>query len=121
MKKNIFLMTFLIAGSVFTTQLWAQNPSPKEKKTEEIIIRKNGDNDNKMTIQVDGDSITVNGKPLSEFHDGEVSVMKRDLRDRRSENFLYAPGNRSMNFDLMPDDAEFISTYFFRRADRKSR
>ena len=57
---------------------WAQGPSPKEKKSEEIIIRRNGDKDNKMTIQVDGDSITVNGKPLSEFHDGDVTVMKRD-------------------------------------------
>ena len=113
MKKNIFLMTIVIVGSVFTTPLWAQSPAPKEKKTEEIIIRKNGDNDNKMTIQVDGDSITVNGKPLSEFHDGEVSVMKRDLRDRRSENFLYAPGNRSMNFDIMQDDDGNSSPHTF--------
>jgi len=113
MKKNIFLMTIVIVGSVFTTLLWAQSPAPKEKKTEEIIIRKNGDNDNKMTIQVDGDSITVNGKPLSEFHDGEVSVMKRDLRDRRSENFLYAPGNRSMNFDIMQDDDGNSSPHTF--------
>ncbi|MGZ6539875.1 MAG: PDZ domain-containing protein, partial [Bacteroidia bacterium] len=113
MKKNIFLMTILVVGSVFTTPLWAQSPSPKEKKTEEIIIRKNGDKDNKMTIQVDGDSITVNGKPLSEYHDGEVSIMKRDLRNRRSENFLYAPDNKSMDFDLIQNDDENSSPHTF--------
>ena len=79
MKKNIFLLTIIIVGCVLTNESWAQGPSPKEKKSEEIIIRRNGDKDNKMTIQVDGDSITVNGKPLSEFHDGDVTVMKRDL------------------------------------------
>jgi serine protease Do len=113
MKKNIFLMTILFAGSVSATTLFAQSPSPKEKKTEEIIIRKNGDKDNKMTIQVDGDSITVNGKPLSEYHDGEVSIMKRDLRNRRSDNFLYAPDNKSMNFDLFQNDEENSTPHTF--------
>lgn len=106
-------MTILISGSVFTTPLRAQNNSPKEKKTEEIIIRKNGDMDKKMTIQVDGDSITVNGKPLSEYHDGDVTIMKRDLRNRRSENFLYAPDNKSMNFDLIQNNEENSSPHTF--------
>ena len=99
-------MSLLTVGCFFATASWAQSPSPKEKKTDEIIIRKNGDKDNKMTIQVDGDSITVNGKPLSEFHDGDVTIMKRDLRDRRSNNFLYAPDNKSMDLELFQDDAE---------------
>jgi len=106
MKKNIFLTTILLVGCVLTNELWAQTPAPKEKKSEEIIIRKNGDKENKMTIQVDGDSITVNGKPLSEFHDGDVTIMKRDLRDRRSNNFLYAPDNKTMDLQLFQDDAD---------------
>ena len=82
MKKNIFLMTYFNSWMLlYQRTLWAQNPAPKEKKTEEIIIRQNGDKDNKMTIQVDGDSITVNGKPLSEYHDGDVTIMKRDFRE----------------------------------------
>jgi len=113
MKKNIFLLTILIVGSIFTTTLLAQNPSPKEKKSEEIIIRKNGDKDNKMTIQVDGDSITVNGKPLSEYHDGEVSIMKRDLMNRRSDNFLYAPDNETRDLELFQNDAENSAPHTF--------
>lgn len=106
-------MTILIVGCVLTNELWAQSPSPKEKKSEEIIIRQNGDKDNKMTIQVDGDSITVNGKPLSEFHDGDVTIMKRDLRDRRSNNFLYAPDNKSMDLELFQDDADNAAPHAF--------
>jgi serine protease Do len=113
MKKNIVLMSLLMAGCFFATASWAQSPSPKEKKSEEIIIRRNGDKDNKMTIQVDGDSITVNGKPLSEFHDGDVTIMKRDLRDRRSNNFLYAPDNKSMDLQLFQDDAENAAPHAF--------
>ncbi len=113
MKKNIFLTTILIVGCLLTNGLWAQNTEPKEKKSEEIIIRRNGDKDNKMTIQVDGDSITVNGKPLSEFHDGDVTIMKRDLRDRRSNNFLYAPDNKSMDLELFQDDAENAAPHAF--------
>ena len=106
-------MTILIVGSISTTVLRAQNPSPKEKKSEEIIIRKNGDKDNKMTIQVDGDSITVNGKPLSEYHDGEVSIMKRDFRNKSSNNFLYGPDNKSMDFDLFQNDDENTTPHAF--------
>ena len=113
MKKNIFLIAIIIAGTISTTALWAQNPSPKEKKTEEIIIRKNSDKDSKMTIQVNGDSITVNGKPLSEYHDGEVSIMKRDYRNRSSNNFLYAPGNETMNLDVFDNDEENSSPHTF--------
>lgn len=113
MKKNIFLTTILIVGCVLTNESWAQSPSPKEKKSEEIIIRQNGDKDNKMTIQVDGDSITVNGKPLSEFHDGDVTIMKRNLRDRRSNNFLYAPDNKSMDLELFQDDADNATPHAF--------
>ncbi|HEY5408321.1 MAG TPA: PDZ domain-containing protein [Ginsengibacter sp.] len=113
MKKNIFLMTILIVGCVLTNELYAQSPSPREKKSEEIIIRQNGDKENKMTIQVDGDSITVNGKPLSEYHDGDVTIMKRDLRDRRSNNFLPAPDNKTMNLQLFQDDDENDAPHAF--------
>ena len=91
MKKNIFFGTVLIAACMLSSETWAQSPAPKEKKNEEIIIRKNGDKDKKMTIEVNGDSVTVNGKPLSEYHDGDVTIMKRDFRNRSSNNFLYAP------------------------------
>ncbi len=39
--------------------------------------------------------------------------MKRDLRDRRSNNFLYAPDNKSMDLELFQDDAENAAPHAF--------
>ena len=80
-----------MGGTALSNTLWAQETSSKDKKSEEIIIRKNADADKKMTIEIDGKNITVNGKPLSDYHDGDVTVMQRDTRDKRSNNFLFAP------------------------------
>ncbi len=99
MKKNIFLPAVVMAALMLSGNLWAQT-APEAKKSEEIIIRKNDNLDKKMTIEIDGDKVTVNGKPLSDFHDGNVSIMKRDARDRKSENFLLAPDNMKMQYDF---------------------
>ena len=58
-----------------------------KKETEEIIIRSTGEDDVKMTIVIDGDAITVNGKPLSEFKDDNVSVKKRNIIVREGDHF----------------------------------
>lgn len=96
MKKHILFATILIAGTTLSSQSKAQDKAPKEKKSEEIIIRKKGDVNKKMTIEINGDKVTVNGKPLSDYHDGDVTVMQRDMRNRGSDNFLWAPDSKSM-------------------------
>lgn len=52
-----------------------ENKKVKKQKQEEIIIKKKGDNDKKMTIVIDGDDVTINGKPVTEFNDDNLSVM----------------------------------------------
>jgi serine protease Do len=99
MKKNIFFTAVAMAGLMLSANTQAQD-APEAKKSEEIIIRKNDNVDKKMTIEIDGDKVTVNGKPLSEFHDGNVSIMQRDVRDRGSKNFLYAPDNSDMDYQI---------------------
>ena len=91
MKKNILFTAVLMAGIMLSNASWAQQTAPKEKKSEEIVIRKNGDKDKKMTIEIDGNDITVNGKPLSDYHGGDVTVIRRDFKNRRSDNSLFAP------------------------------
>lgn len=77
MKKYILFPAMLMAGILISATVAAQE-RPKEKKSEEIIIRKKGDKDQKMNIEINGDSVLVNGKPLSEFHDGDISILKND-------------------------------------------
>ena len=52
---------------------------PEKKETQEIIIRKNGEKELKLKVEIDGDKITINGKPMSEFKDDNVTVNKRKM------------------------------------------
>jgi len=77
----------------FTTTVFAQttrvNP-PKAKSTEgaeTVIIRKKNNKAEKLNIVVDGDKITVNGKPVEEYSDDNVSI-----------NTLKGTGNYSYSF-----------------------
>lgn len=113
MKKNILFTAMLLAGVAFASQSQAQEKAPKEKKSEEIIIRKNRDIDKKMTIEINGDKVTVNGKPLSDYHDGDVTIVQKDMRNRGSDNFLYAPGNDHMNMELFRNDFDNSEPHAF--------
>lgn len=52
-------------------------PKPLKEKREEIIINKSGDGEEKMTIVVDGENVTINGKPAGEMKGGNVKIIKR--------------------------------------------
>ncbi|HVZ96261.1 MAG TPA: PDZ domain-containing protein [Chitinophagaceae bacterium] len=97
MKKYILFPVTMVAGIFASTQLLAQEPPSKEKKSEEIIIRKNGGQNQKMTVEVNGDSVLVNGKPLSEFHDGDISVIENDDLENGNNNFAFAPRNHGFD------------------------
>jgi serine protease Do len=78
-----------------------ERPEPKEKKeTQEIIIRKKGDKDTKITVEIKGDNVTINGKPISEFKDGDITINKRNIRIFDGQhNFNFEPGNMEMYFN----------------------
>jgi len=77
-------------------------PPPGDKQSEEIIIRNKGDKDLNMTVQINGDSIYVNGKPLNEFIDSQVTIRKRKMMMRdgdRMMGFDFDNGNFQKQFD----------------------
>jgi len=82
----------------------------KDKKdAEQIIITRKGNSNDKVTIQIDGDKITVNGKSIDENDkDGDVSVRLRKLKDpealvrNRSGNWNV---NGDGNFNFFNEDA----------------
>ncbi len=63
-----------------------KNASPKSKETEEIIIRNKSGKELNLKVEINGDQITVNGKPLEEFKDAEVTVDKRKIIVRQGGN-----------------------------------
>src|SRR5690242_18812172 len=51
----------------------------KEKdksKNEQIIISRKTDKDTKITIEIKGDEVLVNGKPADEYEDENISIRK---------------------------------------------
>jgi serine protease Do len=83
---NNFFKTLCLAGSVslLTTQIEAQQTTTttETKSDKEIIIRKKTDADAKVTIEINGDQIKVNGKPISEFDDKNLDVDVENIRIR---------------------------------------
>lgn len=92
MKKNfVYLCALLLLSSFSAETLNAQQTDkPKKKKQEKIIIQKN-EGTKKMVIEVDGDKVTVNGKPVEEFEGAEIDIITEDIMPPRPPRAM-APG-----------------------------
>lgn len=96
MKKVFFLTVCLGTFTAVTYTAAAQEDKAdrdriENKKQEEIIIRKHGDTDSKLTIEMKGDDVLINGKQLSEFNDSDLTVIKRNGTTFRGNDMLIAP------------------------------
>lgn len=83
MKNWIKYSTATLVTAVIATSAIAQNEKDKSAngsndKTQEIVIRKNKGSNEKMTIVVDGDNVTINGKPVDEYKNRDVTIFRRD-------------------------------------------
>jgi serine protease Do len=74
---SLGLLAFALTASI---GLFAQKETkPKTEKNESITIRrKGGDKSEKLTIVVDGDKITVNGKPIEDLKDSDIEVLRNE-------------------------------------------
>jgi serine protease Do len=89
---NKVLKTFTVAAFIwFPFNIFAQD-SKKDNQTEEITIRKKGDKEMNLKVEINGDKIIVNGKPLAEFKDDQIIINKRKM--------IIRDGDDVMNFDL---------------------
>lgn len=71
----------LFAGNTTIAQDQKEKDKDKEKKEkldvyEELIIRKKSDKDEKVTIEIIGGDIRVNGKPMDEYDNDNISIRK---------------------------------------------
>jgi len=98
MKKLLLFATVLGFVALSHTAIAQDEKEAKEKEkkeSQEIVIRKKGDKDTKIIVEINGDKVTINGKPLSEFKDDEITINKRKV----------TVWNRGSNksFEVMPD------------------
>ena len=88
MRRYLISCTAMAAMTLLLCQPLAAQDKEKDKdkeKTkisdnEEIIIKRKGDKDTKVTIEIKGDEVIVNGKPLAEFDDDNVAIRKGRTR-----------------------------------------
>jgi len=87
-RSSAFVVVIaLSAGALFAQDKTKEAPKPKKEET--IVIRKKGAATEKITVVIDGDKVTVNGKPADDYKSDNVDIM-------RGDNF--APGSpRSFN------------------------
>ncbi len=108
MKKLLFaFLPWLFTA--FSYKVMAQDEKPKKdkKESQEIIIRQNGDKDAEIVVQIKGDKVLINGKPLAEFKDDEITVNKRKVIVRDGNKFKFDGGDLgSGSFSWSSDDAK---------------
>lgn len=88
MNTLIKSSALLLAIGLLTRTTNAQDIKKQKDKTikkdETIVIRKKSDSKEKYTIVVDGDNITINGKPVEDFKGDGVEVL------RNEDNMIWA-------------------------------
>ena len=97
MNKLLFsILTWLLAGSSYKA-LAQEAPNPKsDKEAQEIIIRKKGSKDATLNIQISGDKVTINGKPIVEFKDDEITINNKKVLVREGNRYRVMDGQREM-------------------------
>lgn len=63
---------------------------------DEIIIKRKSDKDAKVNVEIKDGQVFVNGKPVSEFEDDNISVRKKKARVMDGRSFFYGPGEEAL-------------------------
>lgn len=78
MNCRFLPVVLLILGATTIATAQIKDKVEKRAKKESITIHRDKDSKEKMTIVIDGDNITVNGKPLSELKDADINITRED-------------------------------------------
>ena len=113
-EKNIS-MTMVMATTTISgiAQESTAPPSPPARPDapghDNIIIRKKSDKGEKMTIVVDGDKVTINGKPIAEYKGDDVIINQKHLDEmvgREMERAQFEKHMAEMNHQLADLDRQ---------------
>lgn len=111
---NKTLLSLLVLAMLLATASFAQKKTVDTvKRTHKKIIIKRGKEEvetteKKVTVVVDGDKVTINGKPASEFNDQEIEIINGiDGENFPMEIHSQSPQNGKMFFfNQGPNDAK---------------
>lgn len=83
------------------------------KETEEIIIRrKGGDKNGTITVEIKGDKVTINGKPMAEFKDDNINISRRKMTIINGDNLRFNPNGNYQIWNDEEDNEESVKRAF---------
>jgi serine protease Do len=91
-----------------------------DKETQEIIIRKKGNKDTKIILDISGGKVLINGKPMAEFNEEGVTINNRKMiiRDNNKITMDFTGDFMSGMDDL--DDLEGLKELTIDKIDRNN-
>jgi len=103
-------VNFAIAALLATLSIpsFAQDVKEKEKEkeikdtkkeVEQITIIRKSDDKTKTVVEINGDKITVNGKPIEDLKDGDITVHRNKYKTMEGLNAYALPRGRSGSFN----------------------
>jgi serine protease Do len=112
--KQVIMKRLFIAGIALLTvpSVFAQKEKEdkdKSRKMQTIVITRNGNVDEKTTIEIDGDKVKVNGKDAKDSKDVQVNVNTIAMADGKMRMFNRTPGASGWNFNMDGDKMSFFS------------
>ncbi|MEK7224060.1 MAG: PDZ domain-containing protein, partial [Bacteroidota bacterium] len=117
MKQNLikifafsFAMAMLAPASLLAQKEEKVKEIKEKKDVQQIIITRKNDKADKIVVEINGDKITVNGKPLDEYKDKEADISVRLQKFKELETLARIPGMGSnWNFNGNADNFRFFS------------
>ena len=111
--KHYFVKTAALAAFTMFSQraVFAQEQKVESPNREEIIIQRKGDKDGRVVIELKGGQLLVNGKPVEEFEDENLSIKKRQALDGEGDFMIRGMPNSPFRKDeLIVGDGARYST-----------
>ena len=97
MFKKFMLLTLSLAIALFISDLYAQTAVKPQTSTktqtttkQNIIIQKKDSVKEKITVVIDGNNVTVNGKPIDDFVSADVDIIQQKIKD--GNFYVYSDG-----------------------------
>lgn len=107
-RINKFFTLLLLSGFLSVTAGAQDQQTPVIRKNENIVIHENGNNKEKLTIVIDSDKVTVNGKPADAFKDKGITILRDENNDLLSNpgsdfgEFMPRGGVQMFQGDMAP-------------------
>ena len=87
MKRFKTMLPVLVLALLSPAILLAQPEEKVKEKTKEkkevqqITITRKGNKKDKIVVEINGDKVSINGKPIEEYKEDEVKVMLNNLKE----------------------------------------